>query len=260
VSASAIAECVKEPSWQSVVTPYKKGNAAVALFHLAAGLAVLAIAWAGMALAYDMADGRFWGLALAVPAGAMLVRLFAIQHDCGHGALFNQPWANDLLGRLLCPLVMTPYTQWSREHAKHHATSGHLDFRGIGDVDTWTVQTFAGHAKGESFDVITRVNADTGEKEDLNSVLGTIVVSKPPGEKPKVTIAIRAKVTELDELRRLGVDSEDGFMASSFTVTCPGEAELPLRVSGSGVDDPFGKPVDVTFKVKIIYKGKVTDS
>lgn len=139
---NAVEEGVAKPAWQTVVSPYKQANAAVALLHLVAGLVVLAISWSGMALAYGMAYGRFWGLALAVPAGAMLVRLFAIQHDCGHGALFNQPWANDLLGRLLCPLVMTPYTQWSREHAKHHATSGHLDYRGIGDVDTWTVEEF----------------------------------------------------------------------------------------------------------------------
>jgi omega-6 fatty acid desaturase (delta-12 desaturase) len=37
---------------------------------------------------------------------------------------------------------MTPFTQWAREHAKHHATSGHLDYRGIGDVDTWTVREY----------------------------------------------------------------------------------------------------------------------
>lgn len=136
---SAAIQSVKEPTWQSVVTPYKVGSAPKALFHLAAGVAILAVSWTGMAWAYEMPYGALWGLTLAVPAGAMLVRLFAIQHDCGHGALFNQPWANDLVGRLLCPFVMTPYTQWSREHAKHHATSGHLDYRGIGDVDTWTV-------------------------------------------------------------------------------------------------------------------------
>lgn len=139
---AAVAEALNEPAWQSVVFPYKRGNAAVALSHLAAGVAILAVSWGGMALAYEMPYGRLWGLLLVVPAGAMIVRLFAIQHDCGHGALFNQSWANNLVGRLLCPVVMTPFTQWSREHAKHHATSGHLDYRGIGDVDTWTVKEF----------------------------------------------------------------------------------------------------------------------
>jgi len=72
----------------------------------------------------------------------MLVKIFAIQHDAGHGALFgDSPW-NDRIGRLLCPLVMTPYKQWAQEHAEHHATSGNLERRGIGDVDLWTVAEF----------------------------------------------------------------------------------------------------------------------
>ncbi|MBI4347247.1 MAG: fatty acid desaturase [Elusimicrobia bacterium] len=129
-------------SWQRLVEPYKRADAIVALGHLAAGLALLAVFWAAMAAAYALPYGPLWGLLLAVPAGMMQVKLFTIQHDCGHGALFNQGWANDLVGRLLCPLVLTPYTQWAREHAKHHATSGHLDFRGIGDVDTWTVREY----------------------------------------------------------------------------------------------------------------------
>ncbi len=129
-------------SWQSVVAPYKQGNAFTALGHLAAGLAILAACWAAMAAAYDMPYGRWWGLLLSAPAGMMLVKLFSVQHDAGHGALFNQAWANTLIGRLLSPLVMTPYTQWAREHAKHHATSGQLNSGGIGDVDTWTLREY----------------------------------------------------------------------------------------------------------------------
>lgn len=128
--------------WQEIVAPYKRGNALIALWHIAAPLVILAACWAAMAEAYLRPYGAWWGLTLAIPAGFMLVKLFTVQHDCGHGAFFNQAWANDLVGRLLCPFVLTPYTQWTREHAKHHATSGHLDFRGIGDVDTWTVREY----------------------------------------------------------------------------------------------------------------------
>ena len=129
-------------NWQKIVAPYKEGHAGIALWHLAAGMTILVVCWAGMALAYDMTMMRWVGLLLAIPAGAMLVKLFAIQHDCSHGAYLNQQWASDLIGRILCPLVMTPYTQWAREHAMHHATSGRLDSRGIGDVDTWTVAEY----------------------------------------------------------------------------------------------------------------------
>ncbi|HEX2116506.1 MAG TPA: fatty acid desaturase [Alphaproteobacteria bacterium] len=85
----------------------------------------------------------FWpAMLLALPAGGLLVRLFAIQHDCGHGSFFRSRWANDLLGWFLGVVTLTPYGAWRRNHAIHHATSGNLDRRGIGDVDTLTVSEY----------------------------------------------------------------------------------------------------------------------
>ena len=87
-----------------------------------------------------VSQGRFWlTLLLAVPAGGLLVRLFIIQHDCGHGSFFKTRAANDLLGRALSLLTLTPYGSWSQGHAAHHASTGNLDRRGRGDVETWTV-------------------------------------------------------------------------------------------------------------------------
>ena len=79
---------------------------------------------------------------LAVPAAGFLVRLFMIQHDCGHGAFFRHRLANDWVGRVIGVLTLTPYDYWRATHAVHHATSGHLDRRGIGDVDTLTVSEY----------------------------------------------------------------------------------------------------------------------
>ena len=78
-------------------------------------------------------------LLLAVPAAGFLVRLFMIQHDCGHGAFFRAQLANDWVGRVLGIVTLTPYDVWRRSHALHHATTGNLDRRGIGDIDTLTV-------------------------------------------------------------------------------------------------------------------------
>jgi acyl-lipid omega-6 desaturase (Delta-12 desaturase) len=78
-------------------------------------------------------------LVLAVPAAGFLVRLFMIQHDCGHGAFFGQRLANDWTGRIIGVLTLTPYDHWRRSHAVHHASSGNLERRGIGDVATLTV-------------------------------------------------------------------------------------------------------------------------
>jgi acyl-lipid omega-6 desaturase (Delta-12 desaturase) len=81
-------------------------------------------------------------LLLALPAGGLLVRLFIIQHDCGHGSFLKGRIANDTVGRLVSVLTVTPYEVWRREHAKHHATSGNLEERGIGDIDTLTVREY----------------------------------------------------------------------------------------------------------------------
>ena len=88
-------------------------------------------------------EERYWvSLLLAVPAAGLLVRLFIIQHDCGHGSFFRTRSANDHLGRLLSVLTLTPYGSWAQGHAAHHASTGNLDRRGRGDVETWTVAEY----------------------------------------------------------------------------------------------------------------------
>ena len=63
-------------------------------------------------------------LVIAVPAAGFLVRLFMIQHDCGHGAFFRRRLANDWVGRAISVLTLTPYDHWRHTHAIHHASSG----------------------------------------------------------------------------------------------------------------------------------------
>lgn len=86
--------------------------------------------------------GQYLALALAPLAGLFLLRLFIIQHDCGHGAFFAGRSENDWVGRALGLLTFTPYDCWRRSHALHHATTGNLDARGSGDIDTLTVREF----------------------------------------------------------------------------------------------------------------------
>jgi len=81
-------------------------------------------------------------LALALPAAFFLVRLFIIQHDCGHGAFFRSSWAADITGSILGVLTLTPYHYWKKTHAIHHATSGNLEHRGFGDINTLTVDEY----------------------------------------------------------------------------------------------------------------------
>ena len=86
-------------------------------------------------------------LLLAVPAAGFLVRLFMIQHDCGHGSFFRNRLLNDWLGRAIGVLTLTPYDFWRRTHAAHHASSGNLDQRGMGDIDTLTVDEYLSRSR-----------------------------------------------------------------------------------------------------------------
>ena len=86
-------------------------------------------------------------LLLAVPTAGFLVRLFMIQHDCGHGSFFRIRPLNDWLGRAIGVLTLTPYDFWRRAHAVHHASSGNLDQRGIGDIDTLTVNEYLARSR-----------------------------------------------------------------------------------------------------------------
>jgi omega-6 fatty acid desaturase (delta-12 desaturase) len=79
---------------------------------------------------------------LALLNGIFLVRLFIIQHDCGHGAFLKQRRVQNWIGRSLGVLTLTPYAVWQRTHAIHHASHGNLDARGIGDVTTLTVAEY----------------------------------------------------------------------------------------------------------------------
>ncbi len=81
-------------------------------------------------------------LLIAIPAGGLLVRLFIIQHDCGHGSFFASSRLNTIVGRIMSLFTMAPYSLWRREHALHHNSSGNLDRRGIGDIETMTVAEY----------------------------------------------------------------------------------------------------------------------
>jgi omega-6 fatty acid desaturase (delta-12 desaturase) len=109
-----------------------------------AELAVTLLPFCGLILImlWGIGAGYYAVLAAAPLAGLLLLRLFIIQHDCGHGSFFASRSSNDWTGRALGALTFTPYDCWKRSHALHHASTGNLDARGFGDVDTWTVREF----------------------------------------------------------------------------------------------------------------------
>ena len=135
----------REPSpgvaaWKEKVLEYQKPSRWRALRQLVDTLGLYALLWY---LAYRSLAVSYWlALPFAVLAGGVLVRVFIIFHDCGHGSFFKAKAANDIIGFITGMLTFTPYYHWRWEHAVHHASAGNLDKRGTGDVWTMTVQEY----------------------------------------------------------------------------------------------------------------------
>jgi len=135
--------------WKEIVSTYQKPSAWRALWQIVSTIVPYALLWYAM---YVTLSISWWlTLPLAVLAGAFLVRVFIIFHDCGHGSFFKSQTANDLTGFLSGILTFTPYYHWRWEHALHHATSGDLDRRGTGDVWTLTVQEYLESSRWRKF-------------------------------------------------------------------------------------------------------------
>jgi omega-6 fatty acid desaturase (delta-12 desaturase) len=126
--------------WLKIVSDYRRPHAGRSTFELIVTLVPFVGLWAlcWLSVHYSL----WWGLILTVPAAAFLLRLFMIQHDCGHGSFFARRPVDDWTGRTIGILTLTPYDYWRRAHAEHHASAGNLDERGIGDITTLTVEEF----------------------------------------------------------------------------------------------------------------------
>lgn len=125
---------------QPILARYQRSDTRIALWQLANTLIPYALLWV---LAYfSLRVSYLLTLPLAVLAAGFLVRAFIIFHDCGHGSFLPSRKANDVVGIITGLLTFTPYYRWRHDHAVHHATSGDLDRRGVGDVPTLTVDEF----------------------------------------------------------------------------------------------------------------------
>lgn len=119
---------------------YKNAQTGKAVFQLATTFGAFVLLSALMSWA--VMNGIYWPLIGVVINGGLLVRLFIIQHDCGHRSFFKSAKANDRTGRILSLFTFTPYGFWRNAHNMHHAGSGNLDRRGIGSIDTLTVDEY----------------------------------------------------------------------------------------------------------------------
>jgi len=132
-----------------VVARFQKPSVGRSVWQIANTLIPYTALWCAMYLSH----GVSWWLTvpLAILAGAFLVRVFIIFHDCGHGSFFKSEAANHIVGAVTGLLAFTPFYHWRWEHAIHHSSAGHLDRRGTGDVWTMTVQEYLEASRWKRF-------------------------------------------------------------------------------------------------------------
>lgn len=126
--------------WRQIVAAYHSPSVRKSVVQLCTTLGPLFATF--VVMYFTMSVSYLLTLGLAVIAAGFLIRTFIIMHDCGHGSFFRSRRANDIVGFITGVLTLTPYTQWRRDHAIHHATSGDLEERGHGDVSTLTVREY----------------------------------------------------------------------------------------------------------------------
>ena len=134
---------------KDILAKYREPKVSRSLWQLVTAVLPVFVLWYLMwvSLSYSYA----LTLLLAVPTAGLLLRIFMIQHDCGHGAFFKRTWANNIVGIFLPVFTMVPYHHWRKNHALHHATAGDLDNRGYGDIVTYTVDEYLKLSPGKRF-------------------------------------------------------------------------------------------------------------
>ena len=131
----ASGQCKPTPALRTLTRPYQAPSARHSIVQITTSFGGFLLLCGAM---YATAAPSIWlTLALSIAAAGFLVRIFIIQHDCGHGAFFRARWANNALGFVCGLLTLTPYHAWKRQHAGHHGIWNNLDRRQSG-VDIYS--------------------------------------------------------------------------------------------------------------------------
>lgn len=141
---------VRDPAaWKGLVARFQKPSNGRAIWQIVNTFVPYVALWC---LMYFSLSISYWlAVPLVILAGGFLVRIFIIFHDCGHGSFLKSPVANLIVGYVSGLLTFTPFYYWRWEHSLHHATSGDLDRRGVGDIWTMTVEEYLSSSRWRRF-------------------------------------------------------------------------------------------------------------
>ena len=135
--------------WKETLSPYFGPDNRRSAGQVTVSAVLFTGTWALMY--WSLSVGYWLTLILAVPAAGFLMRLFMIQHDCGHGSYFKSQRLSNAVGSVIGVLTLTPYHYWRKTHAIHHANSGNLDLRNFGDIATITVEEYEAKSLWQRF-------------------------------------------------------------------------------------------------------------
>ncbi len=133
---------VTKSHWYHALTQFEHPDRRKAIGQIFNTFLPYAVLWGIMAWMVRHQVSVWFIAPLVVVAAGLLVRIFIVFHDCGHGSFFASQRANQSRGYISGVLTFTPYEEWRFLHAKHHASSGDLDRRGTGDIKTMTVEEY----------------------------------------------------------------------------------------------------------------------
>ena len=138
--SSASTRTVTTTEWRAALAPYAQASWSRGLL----GIATSVLPYLGLSVLmyFSLRVSVFLALALAFPTAGFLVRTFIMFHDCTHGSLLPSRQGNRWFGAVLGVLVLVPFRRWRHDHAVHHASSGDLQRRGVGDVPMLTTAEY----------------------------------------------------------------------------------------------------------------------
>jgi omega-6 fatty acid desaturase (delta-12 desaturase) len=142
------ADIPSRQSWKQDLAPYLEIDRLRSLGQIASVVLPYIGIWVLAAL---IDPGAPLAIGLGLVATVFLVRMYSLFHDLTHNSLFESRQANSRWGHLLGYLLFTPYRWWQRQHRIHHAHTGDLDHRGVGEINTMTLAEYAGASRLRRF-------------------------------------------------------------------------------------------------------------
>ena len=142
---------VTQSEWYRSLTRYEKSDTRKTTWQLINTVVPYLATWAVMVEMLKHHLPYYSILPVMLISAGLLVRVFIVFHDCGHGSFYDSKKANTIVGYITGVMAFTPYEEWKHSHAVHHATVGDLERRGSGDIWTMTVEEYLACDKWKRF-------------------------------------------------------------------------------------------------------------